>query len=525
MPSVANKAIPMSKKSTLRTILCPLLLATLAFVAGCDKDGVRRLPVSIQSFTTSGKVWLDSHKPVWNDLDQVNISGYDETINVTNSTVSVTSDDETLYACYPASAVTAYANAAFDITLPTVQYYAVDASGHQRVTAPMAATGTERLDFYNLCALVEVQVPDGMRVKYIDLATVDSVALSGSGRVTFVGGTPAFAFTAGQTRPYTRLDCGSGVVRDDNRFYVTVPAVSGQQFQITLCIVDGGRLYRRTVTQRSAANLAVSQYGPALLSYNRASMTDITPANGGLCEAFSLGSTTQAYFASGNLQYRASNGGAWRIATTQYAVIGADNSNISSSYDGWIDLFGWGTTGTEWGGAYPWRSDNNPGLYAVNNNLSSNMDASSDWGPNIASGWRTPTHTEWEYLINGRPGAADKKAAAVVGNMRGLVLLPDYWMLPDGCTFTTSDTNRYTTSQWVWMEAFGALFLPAAGRRAVTEVNYVNEKSWYWSSEVNAENTGECYALKVLDASNSGVAEVLSRSRWHGNAVRLVKNR
>ena len=510
-------------KRSHRTILS--LLAVALLFAGCEKDGVRRLPVRLQPFSSGAKVYLDANiAPVWNDGDQININGTAETVDVPDATVVVTTSDATLYACYPASAVNSYAGGRFDLTLPTVQHYSVDDSGHQCLTAPMAATGSDRLDFYNLCALVRVQVPAGMTVKYIDLATTDAAPLSGRGQVTFAGATPTFAFADGQTHPYVRLDCGNGVSRADNQFYVTVPAVSGKRFMITLCVVSGGHTYRRTVTQRSAASLAVSQYGPALLSFNLASMDDITPPAGALPEVFSLGDTTQVYFSSGNLQYRGSPA-SWRLAPTQYSTIGAANSNIGRYYTGWIDLFGWGTTG-QWDCPEPWFDTSEVGDYMITNIVSNNMDATHDWGIRIGTGWRTPARSEWEYLINTRPDAADKKAAAIVDGMRGLLLLPDYWVLPADCTFTTSDTNRYTIAQWEQMERHGALFLPAAGYRYVTDIDTYNKHGWYWASDVAKEDVVTlCNAMKVLNTPNSGVAKTLRRNRAHGNSVRLVKNR
>ena len=49
-------------------------------------------------------------------------------------------------------------------------------------------------------------------------------------------------------------------------------------------------------------------------------------------------------FSKGNLQYQASTD-TWRFAENQLSVIGEDNQNISPTYSGWIDLFGWGTSG------------------------------------------------------------------------------------------------------------------------------------------------------------------------------------
>ena len=57
---------------------------------------------------------------------------------------------------------------------------------------------------------------------------------------------------------------------------------------------------------------------------------------------FSVSADKQVYFSQGNLQYQASTD-TWRFAENQYDMIGNDNANVSSSYSGWIDLFGWGT--------------------------------------------------------------------------------------------------------------------------------------------------------------------------------------
>ncbi len=71
---------------------------------------------------------------------------------------------------------------------------------------------------------------------------------------------------------------------------------------------------------------------------------------------FSVASGKQVYFSKGNLQYQASSN-TWRFAEHQYDFVGDDtngnvsvgsdkcnNALISSSYTGWIDLFGWGTS-------------------------------------------------------------------------------------------------------------------------------------------------------------------------------------
>ncbi len=59
---------------------------------------------------------------------------------------------------------------------------------------------------------------------------------------------------------------------------------------------------------------------------------------------FSVSATKTITFSSGNLQYHAANK-AWRFAPTQLDYVGDDNANIADDYNGWIDLFGWGTGG------------------------------------------------------------------------------------------------------------------------------------------------------------------------------------
>ena len=85
--------------------------------------------------------------------------------------------------------------------------------------------------------------------------------------------------------------------------------------------------------------------------------TPIIP-DGALPGLFSVSATKQVHFSQGNLQYQASTN-TWRFAEHQYDYVGtqtadycgfyggnvsgSDNRNISSTYNGWIDLFGWGT--------------------------------------------------------------------------------------------------------------------------------------------------------------------------------------
>ena len=190
--------------------------------------------------------------------------------------------------------------------------------------------------------------------------------------------------------------------------------------------------------------------------------------------SFSVSATKKVFFAPGNLQYQASTN-TWRFAEHQYDCIGDANKNISATYDGWIDLFGWGT------GNGPTNTSTDYSYYAT----------FTDWGTNVienypANTWRTLTNDEWGYVFNTRTNASSLYGFATVNGIKGLILLPDSWSLPSGLSFnagTAAFTNNvYTTTQWSKMESAGAVFLPAAGYRDGTRVNGVLSRGGYWSS-------------------------------------------
>ena len=222
----------------------------------------------------------------------------------------------------------------------------------------------------------------------------------------------------------------------------------------------------------------------------------------------------QVYFSQGNLQYQPSTA-TWRFAPNQYdllitpedlnlyhSAVGnyADVTSLyTENYTDWIDFFGWGTSGWNSGAnAYmPYdpsytADDFYPGG-DYNNDLTGTC-ANADWawynpisnGGNAANQWRTLTHDEWAYLFCGRDGATSKYGHGSVNGVNGMIILPDNWTLPDGCSFTPGNsdwTNSYTTTEWAAMEAAGAVFLPAAGQRSFgTFVNNVGNLGRYWSS-------------------------------------------
>ncbi len=230
--------------------------------------------------------------------------------------------------------------------------------------------------------------------------------------------------------------------------------------------------------------------------------------------AFSISGTKRVSFSKGNLQYQASTN-TWRFAENQTDYVGSNNSNISSSYSGWIDLFGWGT-------------GNNP----TNSSTSySNYSSFTDWGSkpisnggNTANQWRTLTSDEWRYLMFNRSTSSGIRfAKATVNVVTGVIILPDDWSTSyctlsstnsDGASFSS---NTISSSDWTNnLEAHGAVFLPAAGDRDGSSVYSVGTYGGYWSSTPD----DSVYASGLYFSGGSLSMDCDYRS--YGRSVRLV---
>ena len=241
---------------------------------------------------------------------------------------------------------------------------------------------------------------------------------------------------------------------------------------------------------------------------------------------FSASADKQIIFSSGNLQYHPANN-EWRFAENQTDYIGAANSTISETYNGWIDLFGWGT------GDAPTKSSPFYSAYQT----------FVDWGTNTIgtdapNTWRTLSKDEWNYIFYNRPNAQSLFALGSINGVNGTIILPDNWTTPAGVSFVASTTNglswqggyyynsngtnygdnTYTSEQWSKMEQAGAVFLPASGSRSDTNVGDVGNIGRYWSS------TGreEFYAYGVDFQSNS-LNPQTNLVRDCGFSVRLAK--
>ena len=271
-----------------------------------------------------------------------------------------------------------------------------------------------------------------------------------------------------------------------------------------------------------------------------------TGAIGGLFRINDAGD--QVYFSQGNLQYMANSTGAaeppytpvWRFGEKQYSYVGntgtgnvyvgevkSTNASISESYDGWIDLFGWGTKND------PYKTSGSYGDYTWE----------GDWGENVISNggdasWCTLTDVEWGYIFKTRStgktinGVANARWAPMrIGGINGVILIPDNYTGPSssvsGITWTSyintktpsqwNQSSSCTTEGWAILEAAGCVFLPAAGQRGVT--NSYNSIAGYWSSV--SKQADSAYGLYV-GGSSAYFPDANGDYKQYGEAVRLT---
>ena len=260
------------------------------------------------------------------------------------------------------------------------------------------------------------------------------------------------------------------------------------------------------VQSRDTANIYV------VLQRLRKERAEITNTNVVSKGVFSISDNRKVHFAKGNLQYQESTN-TWRIAEQPWEVVGNKNMYISlDSYKGWIDLFGWGNSGSP---TEIYRSvDESP----------------YDWGKNnISNGggrtWFTINAFELEYILSERnTHSGIRFAKGKVNGVNGLILLPDDW---DGSIFNLQDANnlnaKFTSNKISlddWNGKFdqaGAVFLPAAGRRDNITVSEVGSCGYYY--------TGFYYTgIKArVWFDNKGMSNNVAVNNEHvGHAIRLV---
>ncbi len=234
----------------------------------------------------------------------------------------------------------------------------------------------------------------------------------------------------------------------------------------------------------------------------------------------------QVTFSKGEMEYNRSKD-LFQVASNQWEERAGSNQWFADTTNiNWFDLFGWGT------GDDLMKYDT----------LNSAYPAFTDWGTkdirNIACApgtLRTLSADEWDYILNSRPDAANKRTIGGIIQMvehedtifmKGAILLPDEFEMPEGLHMnmnaTTYRTNIYMPKDWARLEANGAVYFPLNayrnGLKVLDEKSSTPTAGHYWTS--TADGDANAKAIKIDE--NGWVIE--SAPRAYGMGVRLVKD-
>ncbi len=282
-----------------------------------------------------------------------------------------------------------------------------------------------------------------------------------------------------------------------------------------------------------------------------------TKRNGALIKAsYKVTSAKSVYFSQGNLQFTTQGShktadstakGTWRFAENQYDYIGSANSKISETYEGWIDLFGWGTSG--WNSKatcyQPWSTTLTNSYYYPGGSSSNDLTgtyANADWGVynaisnggNEPNKWRTLTTSEWQYLFKNNKWTLGYIKTTEKDSSLCFMLIPETFTAPEGITvtalsttttstylkgLTVPSTNKYTTEQFASLEKLGVVALPCGGFRFGTSMRNVGSRGNYWSS--SAYDSYDAYGFYFY---STYVDSYYYGNRTYGRSVRLVQD-
>ncbi|MBP5613941.1 MAG: hypothetical protein J6X35_07375 [Bacteroidales bacterium] len=487
------------------------------------------------------------------------------------------------------------------VNIPQTQYYQEVDETNSKYLKDMnymiayttaSNNGSISLQFVNLCAVLKIGLKKGptsghgahlvstpntqnAKVKKIVLYTSHSTAAAfwGDGYVNSGNNTalanvtdnlaslPSIQIEVGGATNNNRkmiLDCtqdkngnqinnGNGVTLTNSTkwFYIMVPInLTGKKLN-DMCIevYDGnGNMMKKILKGKSIERnkIYTSDLGSLQCQYSANSFIDAD---------FSVDAKHTVKFTSGNLQFWANSSNRhWRFAPNQYDVIGNANTNISSSYSGYIDLFGYGTSGST---CQPWYYAAVEGDYP-SKHISKKE---SDWGwYNNIGGHPKQVFFTWTkdhvvYLFKTRSastvrGKDDARyAMARVHNgsnyVNGVILFPDIYTHPNnvgdpkninyrdiegdvtiGTQAEFSDMS-YNLQQWNAMENAGAVFLPCGGQRNLQNMYlaYTNNGD-YWVSSSETTGSGTGWHLYTAYQKRTGLSSYAFKR--HGRSVRLI---
>ena len=324
---------------------------------------------------------------------------------------------------------------------------------------------------------------------------------------------------------------------DDVQISVIPTTTPDVDANVTLSFSGNGKVGSITVTNGIKAGRIYSK-----VTNNAGYPIHVETIDGALPGLFSVSDTKLVYFSQGNLQYKASNS-TWRFAENQYEVMGEGNKNVGPSYGGYIDLFGWGTSGYDHGATkyhpYDISAYNTSNQYYAYGNRDMNLadcDGKADWGYNKIEnggnvedgGWFTLSKSEWDYIFNERKDASNLYRFGVkVDNVSNCLVIA-----PDG---ESNPSSSYTADAWKNAQKKGYVCFPPTGARTSGEstpdvINYWTngDYGYYWLSSATGDSDS-AWRTYFKGSYIQGQGEFFGGSssakgaRYQGFSVRLVR--
>lgn len=567
-------------------ILCSLVLTACSKDPAADTNGIpeNAIFLTTEGFHNETKTSVQDYSVEWVTGDEVRIVNSqtnDRTVTVVPATGEAYIGEAlggsgAMRGYYPLSIITT-SGASDHATSPTIvvpdRYESHYSNGRQVLALPMIASadeGATTIQFQHVTAAVRVVLRNDMDFALtLDSVVVSSTAYKLSGIVTpNLTSSPDLDIAAqpGSGSVTVRFS-DSPSIAADGFDTVQVPILPIGESQLTIEVYAHSKVgtvlnlhnvtnanydfhYSCTPSSNTPA-LGRNTMATARIALKRSADTELPAIMEEIDHSlFTInGSDGKVRFSKGNLQYQASTS-TWRFAEQQYEIIGSDNSNISNSYSGWIDLFGWGTSGHNFGSGYgsayqPWSTSTTADDYGpIGKKDLSGVYVNGDWGvenpigSDVADTWYTLTSNAWDTLLNRRPastinGTINARYTEALINtdgtsLKGLIIFPDNYTAgtPNGVTWGTINASsawgtNCTTAGWASLEAAGCVFLPTTGYRDDSTTSGLNNNGVYWSRSCDKTTTTAAYRLRFY---SNYITHYNSCVRYRGCAVRLVRN-
>ncbi|MBQ7254325.1 MAG: hypothetical protein IJS30_06605 [Bacteroidales bacterium] len=369
-----------------------------------------------------------------------------------------------------------------DVTLPATQYYANVSFGNGAF--PMAAVTSSASDynlkFKNILGGLKLQLKGTAAITSVSITGNNDEVLCGAAEVAVADGSlPSISLTDASAKTVT-LDCGNGVQLSETAataFIIALPPMTMTGgFTVTVTGTDGATMEIKTTKTQTITR-------SNLLSMPAVTYEGAAPAPEH--QYVDLGLTSGLKWASCNV-----------------------GANAPEEYG---DYFAWGET-------EPYYSSQDPLTWNDSKSAGYNW-ASYKWCNGSYS-----TLTKYNYSSS--YGTVDNEYILVPEDDAAAANWGGSWRMPTDAEWT----ELRTECTWTWTTQNGvngrlvtgpngnSIFLPAAGNRNNTDLDYAGSSGYYWSSSLSTDDPGRAYFVYF----NSVGVRRLGSNRYFGFSVRPV---